>query len=272
MPAIHPAKLKVQISELARIFQQPEIFIRRLNDLLEFYSDGTRRQGIVVTSAMLLNSLGVPRPVIHHLSIGMIPLVKENPDSTLSICDKLWNQPYIEHRMIAAIFLGHIPTSWKMEVMDRINTWRSEPFDEKSVRIILQKGMSALVSEFPGEVYKTAENWLSSAHSIDRQYAILLLDILVNNHGFENHPLVFRLITPHIRKTPREIRPLMPALVRSLVEKDVQETAFVLEEALQASDNPDATWITRQVLPHFPKEYQNRLRIILRRKLINAVK
>lgn len=264
MPAIQPAKLKVQIAELKGIYQTPELFIRKLIDLLEFYSDRTRRQGVVTSSAMLLNSLGVPKPVIRHLLIDIKPAVLENQEATFNICDRLWMEPYLEYRIIAASLLGSLPYSRKQDVLARVSEWRAGPFDEYSARILLEHGLSTMIRENPTELYKIAEHWLTSMVPAENQYAVLLIDTLVNNSNFENFPLVVRLITPYLRKIPQVFRYLLPSLVKSLIAKNPYETAFILDEALLASENQDTAWIIRQTIDQFPEDLQRQLRISLR--------
>jgi len=45
MPAIHPARMKIQVARLGEKIRQPEVFVRELHNLLDFYADRTHRPG-----------------------------------------------------------------------------------------------------------------------------------------------------------------------------------------------------------------------------------
>ena len=266
MPAIQPAKLKIQIAELIGIYHQPDKFLTQLTDFLELYSDRTRRQGVVVTSSSLLNSLGIPKPVLHNLHNNLINIAEENPETTLVICDSLWEKPYIEFRLIAAQLLGCLPSSNKNQVLDRINKWKSGEFDDMLARIILEKGLFTLIKDIPDELISISENWIISNDPKEKQFGVLLLEILVKNENFYNLPLVFRLINPLIRNSPQETRFLIPSFISTLIAKDPQETAYILKSALQASENRDISWIIRKTIAKFPKDIQLSLREALRNR------
>lgn len=267
MPVIQPAKLKLQISELVDTYDQVEVFERKLIDLLELYADNTRRQGVVISAVTLLDSLGVPNQVIRLLSINLEGKAQKNPESTLDICDHLWKIPYVEYRLIASQLLGFLPASYKDEILSRINAWKKGSFDESIALILLKNGFSSLMQTHPEDLMQIAENWLLSSENNNLQYGVLLLGILIRDNHYENNPRAYRLITPLIRKTPGEIRSLMPSLIADLASKDAYETAYILKEALNASESPDTGWTIRQSLKNFPPEIQNNLRIALREKI-----
>ena len=266
MPAIQPAKLKIQISELAETYNQPDIFIGNLINLFESYADRTRRKGVVVSSASLLNTLGVPPQIIHLLIINIKDIANKNPAATLYICDHLWKIPYVEYRLVTAQLINSLPKEYVPEILDRIEGWKTGTFDETTARLILEQGLSTLIKNDPDNIFKIIEAWLESSKPVDHQFGILLLEIIVKNKDFENNPRAFRFITPFIRQTPREIRSLMPSLISELAIKDPQETAYILLEAMQASDNPDAGWLIRQTINQFPNEIKSNLREALRLK------
>lgn len=266
MPAIQPAKLKIQIAALVETFDQPKEFLVQLSDFLETYADRTRKQGFVVSSASILNSLGIPPQIIHQLILNLCEKANQSPESTLEICNQLWIKNYSEYRVIAAQLLSCLPTEYKPEVLEYIERWRTGHFDEKTARILLEQGLTVLKKDDPEEIYNIIENWLSSDKAIDHQYGIILLELLVRDMTFENNPRAIRFIAPLIRQTPREIRSLLPSLISVLILKDPQETAYILIEGLQAFESPDADWLIRYSIDKFPKEIQTSLREALRKK------
>jgi hypothetical protein len=75
MPAIHPARLKIQAAQLVERFSTPHSFVSRLHDLLDFYANRAYRPGQSGEPHPLLTAYNVPRPVLHQVERELIPRV-----------------------------------------------------------------------------------------------------------------------------------------------------------------------------------------------------
>ena len=53
--------------------------------------------------------IGMPFYVFLGTPIELAPLVTSRPGEALSLCDALWEEPYLEFRLLAASILGLIP-------------------------------------------------------------------------------------------------------------------------------------------------------------------
>ena len=76
--------------------------MRSLHHLLDFYADRARRPGQSGKPAPLIDAYKVHPPVLRHILQELIPLAAENPDAGLALCDALWEQPYLEFRLLAS--------------------------------------------------------------------------------------------------------------------------------------------------------------------------
>ncbi len=123
MPAISPARLKHQAALLAEHFDDPPAFVRSLHHLLESYSNRVYRPGQAGELPPLLQTYRVQPPVLRQLLLAIAPLASKNPDAGLALCDALWEQPYLEFRLLAASLLGQLPCSPAEPVIARMKAW-----------------------------------------------------------------------------------------------------------------------------------------------------
>jgi hypothetical protein len=103
------------------------------------------------------------------------------------------------------------------------------------------------------------ESWLKSPQSSLNRLGIRALIPLVEDNNFQNHPVVFQVITPYLRTAPHTIRPDLVELLRVLARHSPNELAYTLKHLLGTSDNPDIAWLIRKLLPEFTDELQNSL-------------
>ena len=109
MPAIQPAKLRREASELAELFNDPLAYLRELHHLLEFYAERARRQGQSGMPRPLTLAYNVHPQALRLLMQEVIPKARENPEQGLVLCDALWKENKLEMRLMAARLLGQIP-------------------------------------------------------------------------------------------------------------------------------------------------------------------
>ena len=109
MPAIDLNRLRKQASRLADFFFVPDEFIRHLREMLEFYVDHTmRKQPAIAPSADLL-SYHMPAVILKQIEQEIHSNASEYPDAALELADRLWDEGYLETRLLAAFLLGRIP-------------------------------------------------------------------------------------------------------------------------------------------------------------------
>jgi hypothetical protein len=248
MPAVIPARLKLQSEELASLFSQSKIFMRKLVDLLENYADRTHRQSQSGTPNPLIASYHVPQPVIRQLLISLRPSVESAQITALELCDQLWAHPYLETRTLAAYFLGWLTDIQDEQILDKVIAWQSSAFDEKLLRTIILQGFSHLLKTKPDYVMQIAQGWVKSTKIRQQQAGLITLETLVCASDYENLPFILVAASPFFRKCPLELSSTIVALVLCLVEKYPREATYALQESLQASENPDTARLIRQIL------------------------
>lgn len=260
MPAIQPARLKKQTSELAVKFKQPALFVRELHDLLNLYTDHTHRASQAGEPSPLIGSYNAPLPVMRQVWRDLTPMIRKYPDEVLPLCDALWAESYYDFKLLAAQLLGQVPVDPPDPVIDRLQTWVCQNLNSLILDGLLEFGLTRLQQESPGILLELVSSWLTTSDYVTKVAGMRALLPLINGLGAENLPTIFRMLVPFIRVAPSPLRPDIISVLTSLAHYSPSETAFFLRQNLSAPDNPDTAWLVRQVLHEFPKETQAGLR------------
>ena len=109
MPAIDLARLRKQANRLADFFFVPEEFLKQLREVSEFYVNHSLRTKENVAPGSNLPTFRTPAVVTRQIENAIGPIARENAHYALELADLLWDEGYIETRMLAAFLLGCIP-------------------------------------------------------------------------------------------------------------------------------------------------------------------
>ena len=263
MPAIHPARMKIQVAQLGEKIRQPEAFVRALHNLLDYYADRTYRPGQSGEPPPLLATYKTPQPVFRQIARETATLAVVDPPAALALVDALWAEPIIEFRLLAIALIGKISPTPHEPVLARIQSWIASTPENRLLDAILKQSLVQIRRECPKIYYQMIEDWLKEDELFFRQTGLRAMVPLLSDPNFENLPAVFRLLTPLIRIPPSALRIDLVAVLRSLVHHFPQEAGYILRQNL-SSDHPDTVWLARQVLNDFPSEIQDSLREALR--------
>ncbi len=265
MPAIKPARLKQQASDLAIHFSQPALFVRQLHALLDHYSDHTHRKGKSGEPSPLVSSYNTPAPVLRQVWLEIASQIKEHPEQVLPVCDALWAEPNIELQLMAARLLGSLPLDPPDQVTDRLQAWVQQGLERRTLDDLLDLSLARIKEESPGAMLNLMSTWLESSDQSLKLAGLRTMLSMINHSGTENLPSIFRLLTPYIRLAPSRLRPDILAVVSALAHCSPAETAYLLQQNLSVPDNPDTPWVIRQVLHEFPPDISDGLRQALKR-------
>jgi hypothetical protein len=260
MPAIQPVRLKNQVAHLAEQFTHPGEFVRSFSELLEAYADRTHRSGQAGEPQPLLPSFNTPAPVTRQIWLEILPLITSQPQAALELCDTLWLQSSLEHRLLVTGILGQLPVEYQKEVIDRVHTWTKVGIEDHLVDALLDQSLTRLRSQSPRAIAETAESWLSSPNLHEKQLGLRLLAFMASDVSYVDLPVIFRLLTPYLRIAPRQLRPDIISIIDHLISRSAEEVAYLLHQNLTASDNPDTGWLIRQVIAQFPSGLESGLR------------
>ena len=274
MPAIQPARMKIQVALLGEKSRQPEAFVRELHRLLDFYADRTHRPGQFGEPPPLLATYKTPLPVMRQIEREIATLAADPPSAggpstagsfstAFNLVDALWAEAFLEFRRLAITLLGRIPPTPPEPVIERVRAWIATNPENLIQEAILEHGLARIRQETPAQFYPLVEDWLRAEAVYPRQAGLRALSYLVQDTGYENIPAVLRLILPWIRATPAPLRQEVLSVLRALAGHFPQEASYILRQNL-SGDRPDTIWLARQTLNDFPPEIQSSLREVLR--------
>lgn len=265
MPAIQLAKLKIETVHLAEKFYQPSKFVRDLHALCDHYAERTRRPGRAGEPPPLLSTYKVPAPVMRQVVKELSPCVEVDDTAAIVLADALWEEPYLEFRLLASSILGMVEPLPAERLMGRLNAWVDANTDDRLLTALMEVGLARLREEQTDIYMERIRIWLGSEAIFPQRLGLRALLYLSKSPNFENMPAVMRLIAPLVRSTPARLRPDIVDVIQVLARRSPNEAAYFLRQNLEVkTDNPGTAWVIRRSLNCFPIEIQASLRQAMR--------
>jgi hypothetical protein len=265
VPAINPENLKKHSEELVDYFNRPDRFVQKFINYLEIYSDRSRRSGQTGMPKSKIHSYKVNPPVINQVLKDLIPEVKKHPETTLVLCDKLWEQPNLECRQLCAYLLGSVKMNSPEQIMKRLHQYIDKDTEEILIDLLVHQGLLSIRNEFPENVFALIDEWISIEDPFYQKTAIRTLIPIAKEKGSTTLPVIFNQIQPMVRNHSTEIYPDLIELINTLARYFPQETSFYLKRILSLSDSGNSAMLIRNCLNSFPPEIQNGMRENLRK-------
>lgn len=254
MPAIDLAKLKTQSVRLSEKFERPVEFLSQLHDLLEFYSDRTIRPG-QVSPVSVLPTFRAPLPILRQVDQDLAPLVDEYPERGLRLADALWEDGYVETRLLAAFALGHLPPLTP-RLIEHLTAWVAETREPTVRDALLTTGLTRLRREAPSRFLLLIAMWMDPAREAMWSFGVDGLMPLLAEETFENLPPIFELVRPLIENAPTRLQNELTELLNALYRRSPTETVFYLRESLSMSKNRQMGITLRRIARSLPEALQ----------------
>jgi len=233
MPAIRPAQLKIRVINLVENFDSPKAFISGLKNLLDYYSD--QIESILKTKLILDTELA------------------------LVIADSLWDENWLECRVLGLAILGWIPPHPPKIITKRLEAWSKESGGDRILDASFSTGLSRLWLDSSEQAFNLLESWLTSTDKAKRKLGLRVIPPLVSDPTFVNTPRIFRLFAPYIQQVSLAPDSDVLAVVRVLAIQNPQETAYFLRRNLASSENPGIYALIRQSLDAFSEPTRQEL-------------
>ena len=263
LPAIQLARLKRQTDDLAAAFTQPEIFLRRLHDLLEFYADRTYRPGQAGVVTTLLPHYHVPQPVLRQIEADLRPIIIAHFEQGLALLDALWADTHYESRLLAAILLGDAPLAPAEAIIERISNWARPGVELSLLEVLLTRGSTRLLHEAYSLWLETIKLWLLSTDRLVQAVGLRALQTFISDPTFQDLPAIFNVLSPLLQTARSDLHPELLDVLQMLVKRSPSETAFFLRHVLTISTEAGTARLIRKLLPSFSVPTQNSLRDML---------
>ena len=264
MPAIQPARLKIQVTELVQYAVDPAEFCRAYHEFLDFYADRTYRPGQQGEPPPLIQAYQVPQPVLRAVEKEMSLFSRENRDATLAVADALWLESYFEFRLLAAYLIGQVSPVPFSSVIRRIETWAEPRIEEKLLVPLVNSGLARILLEHPGFYLQQLEKWLGSEHLHFIRVGVKAVPQIVESDKFEDYPTIYTRLSKMIRGGKHPLKADILAVIKVLAERLPEETAYFLGQTKRSmEDDLIISWYIRNSLAYFPPDSQRYLREVL---------
>jgi len=262
MPAIDLARLKKQTAHLADLFNQPNDFLREHREILDHYVNRTlRSQGVAPSS--VLPTYRTPTVVLRHIETELGSLAEKQPIQALELADALWDEGWLETRLLAAFLLGRIPPQ-EERLLARLTAWTQAVRDPSVRAALLTTSLTRLRKETPDLFLILVKEWLYPARKKMWSNGIQALVPLVASQDFDNLPPIFEVISPILKASPGALQFDIQELLIVLYKKSPDETLYFIQQILNTTKSQLPAVSLRRMLPDLPQDFQSHLREILR--------
>src|SRR5512147_42368 len=263
MPAIDLARLKKQTAQLADLFGQPNEFLRAHREVLDFYVNRTLRSQSVAPSSVL-PTYRTPTVVLRQIENELGPVAEKHPVQALELADALWDEGWLETRLLAAFLLGRIPPQ-EERLLARLTAWTQAVRDPEVRAALLTTSLTRLRRETPDLFLVLVREWLHPARQRMWSNGVQALVPLISSPDFDNLPPIFEIIEPILKGSPATLQYDLEELIIALYEASPDETVYFLQQILKETRSPLPAAALRRMLPELPQELQSSLRDILRK-------
>jgi len=263
MPAIDLARLKKQTARLADLFDQPSAFLREVREILEFYVNRSlRSQGVAPSS--VLPTYRTPTVVLRQMETELGPIAEKRPIQALELADALWDEGWLETRLLAAILLGRIPPQ-EERLLARLTAWTQAVRDPSVRAALLTTSLTRLRKETPDLFLVLVKEWLHPARQRMWSNGVQALVPLISSPDFDNLPPIFEVVEPILRVSPPTLQFDLQELIIALFEASPDETTYFIQQILKETKSRLPAVALRRMSPELPPELQASLREMLRR-------
>jgi hypothetical protein len=259
MPAIQPARLKIQIANLVVKYQTPKVFLAELKDLFDIYSDRTKTTSMGKPRNSLNPSYNVPSQVTRQLEKALKSLVMADVENALTLADTLWEEKWLECKQLALAIICMQPDFPPETIQNRIKMWGEESRNNRHMSESLANALLVLGENSTEKIIDLLKFWLNTSDSGTQKLAFWTIGSLVRDPRFKYLPNIFKLLTPHIQSVNLVPDPDLVEAIRCLARKSPKETAYYLRRNLALSENPGIYALIRKGLDAFPDENQKEL-------------
>ena len=264
MPAIDLARLKKQTARLADLYDQPVEFLREHREILDHYVNRTlRSQGVAPSS--VLPTYRTPTVVLRQIENEIGPVAERQPIRALELADALWDEGWLETRLLAAFLLGRIPPQ-EERLLARLTAWTQAVRDPSVRAALLTTSLTRLRRETPDLFLILVKEWMHPARQRMWSNGIQALVPLISSQEFDNLPPIFEIIEPILKASPASLQFDLQELITTLFQASPDETTYFLQQIVKGTKSPLPAVSLRRMLPELPEELQSNLREILRER------
>jgi hypothetical protein len=130
---------------LGEYFTRPDGFVIHLHELMDFYTDRTRRTRQTRMRAPLLPHYNIAAPVMRQIEDELTRQTDHwGPQAGLDLADALWQDGFYESRLLAAHLIGASGSIEPIQLTSRINRWITPDEDDRVLQALFDAGKASI--------------------------------------------------------------------------------------------------------------------------------
>jgi len=266
MSAINLSRLRTQLGLLIPQIQDTALFIHDLREIYAFYADNTHPVGDPPTGMFTLPAFNTPMILNREILITLSQYCAQEPQIVLELIDRLWLEPEVELRQLAAQLLGKLPPTHEEDVISRIRTWSEASIHPEILPFLHQNASIGIRKTNPERWLELLNEWESAQDEWLARLAIEGVIPLIDDRDFGNLPAIFTFITPFIITPGKDYHYDLLIIIQHLARRSEVETVYFLKKAIALSTDPTMARFIRRAMEYFSPARQESLRIALRER------
>ena len=239
MAAIDLTKLKKQCAELVILFDQSDLFLHQLKEILEYYTNRTLRVSQVIQKSNL-QTYNTPRPVLLQIENTIEKLGDQYPEAAINLTKSLWNTAVYETRLLSAFILGTIPLASSISLLTSLPDKLYETKDQGIKDALLTSALARLRNEDPHTMLLLIKDWVNAPGPRTQAWGLNAFLPLVHKLGFDDLPQVFEMLRPAIQSlTPATLTDIQACINSIYLISPVETIHYLTDIILETKDDQD---------------------------------
>lgn len=264
MPAVQLSQLSKQIELLLLKWEQPDLFLSQLKDMLEYYSDRLYQPAEQTPIQPGLSIYRVPAIVLRQMELAFTLKAAKEPEAALSIAEALWKHGFAETYELSAAILGILPSSYHLYNMKRIGLWAAEDLPASHLGKMIDLATRQIRIHSLADWQAQLATWLQSNHKDQQNVGLLGLLSLARDQKYQNLPYIFRNLLPLVENPPEYLVTDILDILETLAHRSPMETAFFIRQCVHSSTSAATYRLLRRALPALPPSNREALSPLLR--------
>jgi hypothetical protein len=267
MPSIDLARLRRQAARLSDFFFVPDEFIKHLHEMLDSYVNYTVRKPNAVAPGANLRTYRTPAVIVKQIEQELSGLAApaENSDAALELADRLWDEEWLETRLLAAFLLGSIAPR-EERLLARLTAWTQQLYDASLRAELLNTSLRRVRREAPDIFVELIGEWLRAERTSLWTNGMQAVISAAEDPEFKNMPPLMKVVEPVVAEAPAKLQNEIEALILAFYADSPTETTYFVRQVLMDSKNPMTALTFRRMAPSFPLELREEIREFIRGK------
>ncbi|MFN2215460.1 MAG: DNA alkylation repair protein [Anaerolineales bacterium] len=236
MPAINLTLLRTQVQELISKTTNPVNFIKELDELLAYYQNYSLRSDKSYPG-INFPKYNTPKQVITFLENELGKSISSKPELGLELATLLWNNPYLEAKLLAVSLMKSIPPEEAIQLISMVPEFARNLQEQDLFLPILINVFLDIRKKKPKEFIELLGSWLSNPDPLYHHWGLITIANLVQKPDDNDLPSIFEIIKPLLWENDRSAQSDVMKCINSLYLVSPLETGYFLEESLKTIDD-----------------------------------